>query len=68
MQYNIGENAFAVVSLRKMSEMLQAAGKELESVRATTLAEEIEEGIQQYGIVDGRSGFFFAVPSSSSLL
>ena len=66
MQFNIGENAFAVVSLRKMSEMLHAVGKDLEATRASTIAEEIEEGIQEYGIVNGKSGFsspFFSFPS-----
>ena len=66
MQFNIPENAFAIVCLKKMAKMLKSVGKEGEATRALTLAEEIEEGLQKYGIIEGNSGLFFFSPYLSS--
>jgi meiotically up-regulated gene 157 (Mug157) protein len=52
-QFNIPDNLFAVVSLRELAEMLDAL-KDTSTLAATcrSLADEVEQGVSNYGIVD----------------
>lgn len=52
-QFNIPDNAFAVVTLRELAEMLEAV-KDTSSLAETcrSLANEIDAGINKYGIID----------------
>lgn len=61
-QYLIPSNAFAVVVLRKLSEKLEAVSKRLDlASKMKKLANEIDEGIRKYGIIEDKDfGKIFA--------
>jgi len=55
-QFNIPENAFAVVSLHQLHQLFLVIQKESLAERAKTMAEEIEAGIRRHGVVMDKIG------------
>ena len=49
--FHIPANAYAVVNLKAIATMLNSVGESALATKATTLASQVQAGIQTYGIV-----------------
>ncbi len=55
-QFNIPENAFAVVSLRQLATLFGELGENVSANRALSLADEVDRGIRQFGMWEDNGG------------